>query len=58
MTHNYVEKNKARLTDELYEVMSEVDEFKLMGMDEQGEFILFLLDELNGDIEEAIAMIS
>ena len=53
---SYVEKNKARLTDELYEVVKDFEEFKVMGMDEQGEFIIHLLNELDKDIEEALKL--
>jgi hypothetical protein len=53
----YVEKNTERLTDELYEVVKDDDCFKAMGMDEQGEFILHLLSELDKDVEQAIATI-
>ena len=53
-----VEKNQKNLADELYEVVKEYPEFKAMGMDEQGEFILHLISELNKDIESAIAMVS
>jgi hypothetical protein len=54
---SYIEKNKERLTDELYEVVKDIEEFKVMGMDEQGEFVLHLLDELDKDIKEALILI-
>lgn len=53
----YTEKNKARLTDELYELVKDDECFKAMGMDQQGEFILHLLSELDKDVEQAIAMV-
>jgi len=53
---SYVEQNKARLSDELYEVVKDFDEFKDMGLDERGEFILYLLDELDKDIHEALQL--
>ena len=53
----YVEKNKERLTDELYEVVKDDEDFKAMGMDQQGEFIIHLLSELEKDINEALATV-
>ena len=54
----YVEKNKLRLTDELYELVKDEKHFKAMGMDEQGEFILHLLSELDKDVVQAISMLN
>jgi hypothetical protein len=50
--------NENLVADELFEMVKDFPEFKAMGMDEQGEFILHLEKELNKDIEEAWKLLS
>jgi hypothetical protein len=50
--------NENLIADELFEMVKDFPEFKAMGMDEQGEFILHLEKELNKDVEEAWKLLS
>jgi hypothetical protein len=50
--------NENLVADELYDMVKDFPEFKAMGMDEQGEFLIHLEEELNKDVEEAWKMLS